>query len=373
MRDLHELLRENAELTQRLREAEETLEAIRTGAVDALVVTTPEGVEQLFTLEGADSVYRIFLESIAEGALTLNEEGIILYANDSAHRLLSQRGRSPLGMPLRACVRQEDRTGFDTLLGDARHGSSAAEIRLRGPVGGRPVSMSLRRLDGQADAVMVAVLTDLTERKRAELAREEERSRLARDLHDSVTQALFAASLKAEALTVEGMVSGKACGVVEEVARLNRGALAQMRTLLLELRGQPIEEVPIRQLLRSVTEATEGRSSVKVSLTVEGDESLPAALHVAVYRITQEALNNVARHARAENAWVSLNVTDSSVSLVVGDDGCGYEPSALDESHMGLATMAERAREAEARLLTSTAPGKGTVLTLIWRATDTVG
>jgi signal transduction histidine kinase len=215
-------------------------------------------------------------------------------------------------------------------------------------------------------------LLEAERRASAEKAAEDERSHLARDLHDSVTQALFAASLKAEALTVAGMVSGNASAVVEELARLNRGALAQMRTLLLELRGQSIEDVPIRQLLQTVADATEGRSRVKVSVTIEGDEALPDALHTAVYRITQEALNNVAKHARADNAWVSLSVTDSLVELVVGDDGSGYEPATpLDPSHMGLASMAARAREAEAVLLTSTAPGRGTILSLTWRPPGT--
>ena len=217
---------------------------------------------------------------------------------------------------------------------------------------------------------------DVTERRQAEeearradaeSTAEAERSRLARDLHDSVTQALFAASLKAEALTVEGEVSGKARDVVDELARLTRGALAQMRTMLLELRGEPVEDVPIRQLLRTAAEATEGRSSARVSLTTDGDAELPKALHVAVYRITQEALNNVAKHARAENAWVRLDLGQSLVRLVVGDDGCGYEPSGVDPSHMGLSSMRERAQEAGAELVINTTLGEGTVLRMTWQ------
>ena len=120
------------------------------------------------------------------------------------------------------------------------------------------------------------VAEDVTERRRAEAAlrerelasaAQEERSRLARDLHDSVTQALFAASLKAEALTGAGdLVSPQVVATVEEVRRLSRGALAQMRTMLLELRGDPLEEVPIDQLLRNVVEATESRTSTAVEL-----------------------------------------------------------------------------------------------------------
>ena len=163
----------------------------------------------------------------------------------------------------------------------------------------------------------IGMVHDITERKQAEeavtavqmkQAAQEERSRLARDLHDSVTQALFAATLKAEALTVaeDSLPSGTA-HVAEEVRRLSRGALAQMRTLLLELRGDPLEDVPISQLLRHLVEAAEGRASVDVRLSVRGEAQLPPTLQAPVYRIVQEALNNVTRHAAASKAWVDLD------------------------------------------------------------------
>ena len=191
----------------------------------------------------------------------------------------------------------------------------------------------------------VAFVLDISDRKRAEevirtaeaeRVAQQERSRLARDLHDSVTQALFAATLKAEALTLaDEPLSDGTFKVAEEVRRLNRGALAQMRTLLLELRGEPLEDVPIGQLLRHLVEAAEGRSSVKVRLTVHGDEQPSPALNAPIYRITQEALNNVTRHAKASTAWVDLDVGHDGVHLVVGDDGCGFDPSAQDPTQLG--------------------------------------
>ncbi len=221
------------------------------------------------------------------------------------------------------------------------------------------------------------VAEDITERRRSEdslrereveQAAREEKSRVARDLHDSVTQALFAASLKAEALAgVEG-VSPDVEAVVAEVQRLNRGALAQMRTMLLELRGDPLEQIPLHQLLRNVVEATESRTRTRVSLTIEGDGPLPPVVHVTLYRVTQEALNNVARHAQADQAWVDLRLLPGQALLTVRDDGRGFAPGPLGPAHLGLRSMRERAAEAGARLRIAAAPGAGTEVTMEWEA-----
>ena len=221
------------------------------------------------------------------------------------------------------------------------------------------------------------VAEDITERRRAEdalrerdleQAAREEKSRVARDLHDSVTQALFAASLKAEALTGMEGVSADADAVVAEVQRLNRGALAQMRTMLLELRGDPLEQIPLHQLLRNVVEATESRTRTRVSLTIEGDGPLPPVVHVTLYRVTQEALNNVARHAQAAQAWVELRLLPGYALLTVKDDGRGFVPGPLGPAHLGLRSMRERAAEAGARLRIVAAPGAGTEITVEWEA-----
>jgi PAS domain S-box-containing protein len=200
-------------------------------------------------------------------------------------------------------------------------------------------------------------------------AAEEERIRLARDLHDSITQALFAAALKAEALTGDDAVPPEALQTAREVRRLTRGALAQMRSMLLELRSDPPEDVPIDQLLRNVAEATEGRSSVAVTLSVSGADDLPRHLHPVIYRIAQEALNNVVRHARATHASIELSVEPDRARLLVRDDGCGFDPGrSLSPTHVGLRSMQERAAETGAELRVVSAPGEGTLVTFDWRA-----
>ncbi len=222
----------------------------------------------------------------------------------------------------------------------------------------------------------IGTIRDVTAEKEAaavlrehEYARvaQDERVRLARDLHDSVTQSLFAATLKAEALSIAaGDPGADATAMAEEVRRLNRGALAQMRTMLLELRGDPVSEVPLKQLLRHLVEAAEGRASVKVILELDEEMAVAPRIHEAVYRIGQEALNNVVRHAKARNAWLQVHAADGQVSLVIGDDGCGFDQEAVGAGHLGLAVMRERAKEAGGAFSIKCRVGEGTIVSVDW-------
>jgi signal transduction histidine kinase len=143
-----------------------------------------------------------------------------------------------------------------------------------------------------------------------------------------------------------------------------------MRTMLLELRGDPLEGVPLQQLLRNVVEATESRTRTRVSLTIEGDRQVPPVMHVTLYRVTQEALNNVARHAQADHAWVELRLLPGHALLTVKDDGRGFELGPVSPEHIGLRSMAERAAEAGAELRIVAAPGAGTEIAVEWRAAE---
>ena len=221
-----------------------------------------------------------------------------------------------------------------------------------------------------ADQAALAIENARLRARVAESAAERERSRLARDLHDSVTQSLFAASLKAEALSRVGDVSAKTRETIEQVRRLTRGALAQMRTMLLEMREEPLSDVPLAELLRHLAEAAASHSRVDVGLTVRGAAALQPGLHEALYRIAQESLNNVVRHARATRAWVVLEHTGGHVRLVVGDDGLGFDPTVARASHLGLRTMQERAHSAGADFSLSTRVGSGTVITVEWPGGD---
>ena len=251
-----------------------------------------------------------------------------------------------------------------------RHGRTAVGVVVWGGAGrqwSEQDAALVREAADRAWAFIEAARADRALREsEAAKAAEHERGRLARDLHDSVTQALFAATLRAEALTRAEGASPKVVRGAEEVARLNRGALAQMRALLLELRGEPLEEVPLAQLIEYLAEAARGATSATVHVRVHGGGQMPPAVHLAAYRIAQEALSNVTRHARADNVWLTLELRSRRLALTIEDDGVGFEPADSGPGHMGLRSMQERADELSATLRVDSCPGGGTVVSLEW-------
>lgn len=201
-----------------------------------------------------------------------------------------------------------------------------------------------------------------------------ERSRLARELHDSVTQSLFAASLTAEALQqASDPTSPQARQSLSDVQRLTRGALAEMRTLLLEMRPGALAQSSLADLLAHVVQAVEARTRTPIGLTVAELRPLPADVTIALYRIAQEATNNMVRHAHAERAWVTVTNSDEAVRLVVGDDGEGFDPATVGAEQLGLRIMRERADAAGAGLEIDSEIGRGTVITATWSAGQGAG
>ncbi len=218
-----------------------------------------------------------------------------------------------------------------------------------------------------ADQAALAIENARLRARVEETAVEAERTRLARDLHDGVTQSLFAASLKAEALADMLDDREKALSAVEELRRLTRGSLAGMRTMLLEMRADALQRTPLPELLRHLVEASASRIGADVRLNVEGRRrQLPPDAHTALYRIAQEALNNVARHAKAGQVWVDLRLSEEAVRLQVGDDGRGFDPGVEASGHFGLQNMRERAEAIGGGFGIVSGAGHGTVITVEW-------
>jgi signal transduction histidine kinase len=195
-----------------------------------------------------------------------------------------------------------------------------------------------------------------------------ERSRIARDLHDAVSQSLFAASMTADSVAKSlGPESAPVAEQLRMLQQLNRGALSEMRVLLFELRPDALRQAPLGELLRHLAESMSSRAGISVGLSVQGDGVLPLPVKEQMYRIAQEALGNMARHSHASEASVAIrNDGDAFCELVVKDNGIGFDPAVGKPGHLGLQTMRERAEEIGANLDIASEIGKGTTLTAVW-------
>ncbi|MBV9326388.1 MAG: GAF domain-containing sensor histidine kinase [Chloroflexi bacterium] len=201
-----------------------------------------------------------------------------------------------------------------------------------------------------------------------QVATAEERQRLARELHDAVTQTLFSASLIAEVLprlSERNPEEGRRR--LEELRQLTRGALAEMRTLLLELRPAALIDTPFDHLLQQLAEASASRGSLHISVDTEGEAALPPDIKIGLYRIAQEALNNINKHAGATRAEIRFRKRGSRVDLRISDDGRGFDTGSTPPGHFGLSIMRERARAIGAQFRIQSRPGAGTRIDVHWR------
>jgi len=203
------------------------------------------------------------------------------------------------------------------------------------------------------------------------LAALQERQRLARNLHDAVNQSLFSAGLIAEVLPRlwerdpdEGRRS------LEDLRRLTRGAQADMRLLLAELRPSTLTDAELGDLLTLLGNALAGRTNIPISVTAEGEGNLPADVKVALYRLCQEGLNNIAKHAGASQVDIQLRYETDAVELRIRDDGRGFDPEQTPPGHYGLSMMRERAAAVGATLSITNHVGHGTEIVVRWVETQ---
>lgn len=213
----------------------------------------------------------------------------------------------------------------------------------------------------------LAIANEQLHRQIEENAVLSERNRLARELHDAVTQALFSASLIAEVLPKlwqKDQQVGKT--QLDELRTLTRGALAEMRILLLELRPTKLVEVELVDLLHRLAEATMSRAYTLMTVQVEGEAQLSVGVKTALYRIAQEALNNVVKHAQAQHCQIRLRSTPEWTELLITDDGCGFSLPDRQTENFGLNTMYEHAKAIGATLDIQSLPSHGTMVHVYW-------
>jgi signal transduction histidine kinase len=218
------------------------------------------------------------------------------------------------------------------------------------------------RLGAIADQAGAAISNARLAGRASELAAAEERQRLAHELHDAVNQTLWTAAITAESLLRDLDASSPLHHHVTRLHQLTRGALAEMRALLLELRPSDLIEVSLPDLIDFLLTALECRRTLQVDVSVDDVELTPDA-HLVFYRITQEALRNVTHHSGASAVSVQLTA-GPNVTLAIVDDGHGFDLDNVPKGHLGLAIMHERADSIGAQLDITSERGVGTTVQL---------
>jgi signal transduction histidine kinase len=425
-----QLIAENEDLRARLEEAEEVLRAIHNGEVDALIVSGADG-EQIFTLKQAEEALReqstlLDVSHTLASTLELKPDlildqlrTIITYSHaalfvleDSSLIVTALRGVKPPkdAVPFRISldnpetitwlfnehrpIRIADVSSADV---QARFFRSVLDKQAAMLLDGMrawmwvPLAVKNHIIGGMGvahveqdyftshdsdlalivanQAAITMINAELYGQAQA-LAVLEERQRLARNLHDAINQSLFAAGLIAEVLPrLWDRDQAQARNSLEDLRRLTRGAQAEMRALLAELRPATLTDSSLGDLLHLLGNALSGRLNLPVTVTVTGDFKLPSDVQIAFYRISQETLSNIAKHAKASRAEIDLDKKGDFVELRIRDDGQGFDLGQSLAGHYGLGMMRERAEAVGAQLNVTSQPGHGTELTLRWMKT----
>lgn len=354
---------ELAKLRARLAVAEETLRAIRNGEVDTVLGAGKTG-PQVFTLQGAEQAYRVLIESMNEGALTLSANKMILYANRSFARMVQCPLEQITGSSFRRFLAFTDRSSLRPLMKKAAQTGSKMQVQLIAADGSRlPVQISIRELakQGFERVTLSMVVTDMTEARRNEAAlralthrvvqvQEAERGHVALELHDNVTQLLCAALFSSQALAASlSARAGPAKVAATELSRMLGQTAGEVERISRYLRPGVLEQLGLAAALSATSTEFSQRTHVPVELSCTGlTNRLPAELELALYRIFQEVLNNVEKHARARLVSISLKQKRTHVELVIKDDGVGFDPASPGglkegENGLGLLGMFERA------------------------------
>ncbi|MBE3118871.1 MAG: PAS domain S-box protein [Candidatus Atribacteria bacterium] len=369
-------------LVARLREAEETLRAIRSGEVDAIVVNS-QGGEKVFTLQGADHTYRVFMERMNEGAAVLSSDHTVLHCNGRFARFLGAGLQSVIGSSMLDLVWPDDRPKLDALLRRAAQRNCRGEIRLQSRKGA-PLSVHLSlnplRLDSTRAVCLIA--SDLSEMKRAEQelrasseqlrnlaahllsVREEERARISREVHDELGQSLTA--VKMDLAWLAGRLprsNGQMLERIRSTRQLADSIIQSIRRISTELRPAVLD-LGLAAAVEWQVQEFQARSGIQCKVRLLTREVFAPDASTAMFRILQETLTNVARHAKATRAEVVLQKQRDRLVLLIRDNGRGFDQAdpSLSKS-LGLLGMRERAAILGGQVNISSAPGKGTTVT----------
>ncbi len=373
-----DLLAENEDLRLRLEEALDTLRAIRSGEVDALVVSTPQG-DRVYTLKGAERSSRLILETLNEGVLTVAEDGTIIYGNRRFVEMLKIPLQKVIGSSIYDFIFPADRPAFRAILEQSRKEKGKGEVSLRtGDETLVPMRLSINPLEIEEVSAICIVAVDLTEQKQTErqlrdlssrllTAHEDERRQIADDIHDSIGSQLAAIHFKMERFFHQ--LPELSEGIFSTI----KETMNEARRIQMDLHPSILDDLGIVAALswfcrRFQTNYSHIRIEPDVGI---GESEVPKSLKTVIYRISQEALNNIAKHSKAGCVCLSLQKIDNTIQLTIQDDGQGFdlmETVAVDGTRkgLGLTSMKNRAQLSGGCCMIESIFGKGTVVRASW-------
>ncbi|HET6595187.1 MAG TPA: histidine kinase [Anaerolineales bacterium] len=215
-----------------------------------------------------------------------------------------------------------------------------------------------RNLNGMAEQLQTLLHTN------DELARMEERNRLARDLHDTVKQQTYAARMQLTAAkNLLGSDLTAAAGHIDTALQLNRETQQELKLIIDELRPAALQGKGLAQALKEYAIRWQEHTGIRMETVISGERSLPLEVEQALYRVLQEALSNIARHAEADTVGLSLSTTPEKVTLIVADNGRGFDIAAVSSSSYGLTGMQTRLSEVGGTLNVESTLSAGTTVT----------
>ena len=249
------------------------------------------------------------------------------------------------------------------------HGKILGFLSLDSATPGNFTQAHADRLQSFADQAAIAIQNARLLERAKRAAVMAERNRLANELHDTISQTLWSMSLISERLpTIWEIDKDEGRLGLTTLHQLAQNALTEMRSLLLELHPASITDAKLGDLIQQVADIIASRTGLNISVNVNNQAPLPSDVHFALYRVVQEAINNVTLHASAQHIIIHYNSDQGQVSLTIQDDGVGFNDSEIDAGHLGLSIMRDRIQNIGGTLETISAIGEGTLIKVRWIA-----
>jgi len=326
--------------------------------------------ERTRELEISTNKLQLITDSMPALIAYINTDYVYEFANAYYQELLQVEPSKVIGKTVKEIIGEDGfaavKSRYDGAFRGERQEYETTFTLPHGRVGTFHVVYVPHELDGKIDGCF-ALVQDITQRKKAEEQKVvfEERQRLARDLHDSVTQSLYSLSLLAETgrRAAEAQNFESVAHHVNRLGEVAQLSLKEMRLMIYELRPEVLEQQGLARALQQRLDTVEGRVGVQTNLATNIDINLPSAVEDALYNIALEALNNALKHAAATAVKIKLHQTEAQVIIKIQDNGRGFEMEEIaDAGGLGLITMRERAEKLGGSLKVAAIPDEGTAI-----------